>query len=40
MSAWFSLIARVAQIDSILDSIYNNTLCEFEEGSLNSIQGE
>jgi len=40
MSTWFTIIARVAQIDGIVDSVYSNALCEFEEGPLYSDEGE
>jgi hypothetical protein len=40
MSTWFTVVARVAQINGIVDSAYSNALCEFEEGLLYSDEGE
>ena len=35
MATWFTVVGRVAQIDSIADSLYKNALIEFEEGDSN-----
>jgi hypothetical protein len=33
MSTWFTLIARVAQVEPVPTSGYQNALCQFLEGS-------
>jgi len=40
MSTWFTILARVAEVDRILDSAYRNALCEFEEGSNDATAGD
>jgi hypothetical protein len=40
MSTWFTVLARVAEVDGILNSAYRNALCEFEEGAHNATAGD
>ncbi len=36
MATWFSVVARIASTEGIADSIYQNALCEFPEGTRNT----
>ncbi|KID81268.1 hypothetical protein MGU_11350 [Metarhizium guizhouense ARSEF 977] len=40
MSTWFTIIARVTEVDRIPDSAYRNALCEFQEGSNDATTGD
>jgi hypothetical protein len=40
MSTWFTVLARVAEVDGIPDSAYRNALCEFKEGAHDATGGD
>ncbi|KHO10727.1 hypothetical protein MAA_11685 [Metarhizium robertsii ARSEF 23] len=40
MSTWFTILARVAEVDRISNSAYRNALCEFEEGDNDATAGD
>jgi len=40
MSTWFTILAKVAEVDRIPDSAYRNALCEFEEGGNDATTGD